>query len=147
MNQSIKIELIGETERGDLFRLLEPLEFEWRGKSFTVPAGFESDGCSVPRFLWSSVSPRIDNRTLRGAIGHDWLYRTHPEGWTKAEADGMFYDIIREDGLSWWKSQKAYWGVRLFGGDSWHQGGRVTTKCTKGSASPDGCAGARRRMK
>ena len=125
MKQNIKIELIEQTERGDLFRLLEPLKIEWRGKSLTVPAGFESDGCSVPRFLWSSVSPRIDNRTLRGAIGHDWIYRTHPEGWTKAEADGMFYDIIREDGLSWWKSQKAYWGVRLFGGDSWHYGGCV----------------------
>lgn len=125
MKQNIGIELIEKTERGDLFRTLEPLEYVWRGKRFTVPAGFESDGASVPEFLWASVSPRIDNRTLRGAIGHDYLYRTHPQGWTKSEADAMFRDLIREDGLSWWKSQKAYWGVCLFGGGSWHQGGLV----------------------
>lgn len=121
------IEVFRENERGDVIRLLRPMKYRWRGRVLTVPKGFECDGASVPRFFWSSVSPQIDPRTLAGAIGHDFLYRMHPAGWTRAEADDFFYDLIREDGLSWWKAQKAYWGVRLFGGSAWsekQQGGR-----------------------
>lgn len=119
-----QIELIRETENGDIFRLTRDMKYRWHGVTLIVPAGFESDGASVPRFLWSSVSPQIDPRTLAGAIAHDYIYRTQPAGWTKAEADDMFYDIIREDGLSWWKAQKAYRGVRLFGGSAWDNGGK-----------------------
>ena len=108
-----------ETERGDILTLKEDLTVQWQGRELTVPAGFQCDGASVPRFLWSSVSPAIDPRTLRAAVVHDYLYRNAPENWTRKDADELFYDFIREDGLSWWKSQKAYWGVRLFGGSSW----------------------------
>ena len=119
-----QIELIRKAENGDIFRLTRDMKYRWHGVTFIVPAGFESDGASVPRFLWSSVSPQIDPRTLAGAIGHDFLYRRHPAGWTRAEADDFFYDVIREDGLSWWKAQKAYWGVRLFGGSAWSENNR-----------------------
>jgi hypothetical protein len=116
-----QIELIRETAIGDILRLTRAMKYRWYGVTFTVPAGFECDGASVPRFLWNSVSPQIDPRTLAGAIGHDFLYRRHPAGWTRAEADDFFYDLIREDGLSWWKAQKAYWGVRFFGGSAWNE--------------------------
>lgn len=115
-----KIEFLNISDTdGDCFRLLEEIYFEWEGHSFTVPAGFESDGASVPQFLWASVSPKIDPRSLAAAIGHDYLYRECPEGWTRKMADDFFYDYLRLHGLSWWKSQKAYWGVRLFGSSSW----------------------------
>ena len=115
-----KIEFIDGAEKGeDFFLLLEGITFDWEKKPFTVPAGFTSDGASVPRFLWDSVSPRVDPATLSGAIGHDFLYRTAPPGWTRKMADDFFYDCIRLHGLSWWKAQKAYWGVRLFGSSSW----------------------------
>ena len=106
-------------ENGDIITLQEDLSVTWREKNVTVPAGFKCDGASIPRFLWSSVSPAIDPRTLRGAVVHDYLYRTAPENWNRKEADDLFYDLIREDGLGWWKSQKAYWGVRMFGSSSW----------------------------
>ncbi len=102
-----------------LVRLPEDLVVSWRGRQIIVPKGFSCDGCSVPEFLWISVSPKIDERTLRGAIVHDYLYRNTPEGWTRKEADLLFYDFIRADGLNWWKSNKAYYGVRLFGSSSW----------------------------
>lgn len=116
------VDIHNETERGDILTLKEDLRVEWNGRELIVPAGFQCDGASVPRFLWSSVSPAIDPRTLRAAICHDYLYRNAPAGWTRKDADELFYDFIRADGLSWWSSQKAYWGVRLFGGSSW-QGG------------------------
>ena len=113
------IDVHHETARGDILTLKEELVILWRGKVLVVPEGFESDGASVPRFLWASVSPRIDPRTLRGAVVHDFIYRNHPDGWIRKEADELFYDLIREEGLSWGKAQKAYWGVRLFGGAAW----------------------------
>jgi hypothetical protein len=133
-----KVEFIPETADGDIFRLLEPVKFVWNGKEFTVPAGFTCDGASIPAFLWASVSPRIDTRTLAGSIGHDYLYRNTPEGWSRKDADDLFYDAIRDHGLSWWKAQKAYWGVRIFGGIFWgrnnkhsepRQGGGNNVKC------------------
>jgi hypothetical protein len=113
------VDIHNETERGDILTLKEDLRVEWNGRELIVPAGFQCDGASVPRFLWSSVSPAIDPRTLRAAICHDYLYRNAPDGWTRKDADELFYDFIRADGLSWWASQKAYWGVRLFGTSSW----------------------------
>ena len=115
------IEVFQENERGDVIRLLRPMKYRWQGRVLTVPAGFECDGASVPRFLWSSVSPQIDPRTLAGSIAHDYIYRTQPQGWTRYAADCMFRDIIREDGLSCWKTQKAFLGVRIGGGKAWSE--------------------------
>ena len=113
------IDIHHENARGNIITLRQELVIKFNGKMFIVPAGFECDGASVPRFLWSSVSPAIDPRTIRAAVVHDYLYRNAPENWTRKDADELFYDFIREDGLSWWASQKAYWGVRMFGGSSW----------------------------
>ena len=113
------VDIHRENERGDIITLREELMIKFRGKMFIIPARFECDGASVPRFLWDSVSPQISPETLRGAVAHDYLYRNHVPGWTRKEADELFYELIREDGLSWYRSQKAYWGVRLFGGSAW----------------------------
>lgn len=123
-----KIEIIEKTEHGDIFRLLKSLPFNFKGKKFTVPKGFLSDGMSVPAFLWAIVSPRIDPRTLCGAIAHDYIYREQPDGWTRKEADKMLYAIIRADGLSWMRSQRVYWGVRLFGGVAWRENRKAIIK-------------------
>ena len=107
--------------KGDIITLAEELKAEFRDKTVVVPVGFQCDGASVPRFLWSTVSPQVDPRTLRGAVVHDYLYRNLVPGWTRKEADELFYELIRAVGLSWWKSQKAYWGVRLFGSGAWQE--------------------------
>ncbi len=117
-----KIEWLPPDENGNTFRLTETMEYQWRNRLLFVPAGFRSDGASVPPFLWMSVSPKVDHRTIAGAIVHDFLYRSGLPGWTRKDADKMFYDIIRADGLSWLKAKKAYWGVRLFGRRSWKGG-------------------------
>lgn len=118
------VDIHTETERGDVLTLKEPLIVHWRGRLLEVPAGFESDGASVPRLFWATVSPRVDPATIRGAVAHDYLYRKHPDGWTRADADELFYDLIRADGLSWWRANKAWLGVRLFGGAAWKEGGK-----------------------
>ena len=116
---SIKTEIHRETENGDVLTLLEDLHVTWRGKVLTVPAGFKSDGCSVPRAFWGIVSPNIDPRTLRAAIVHDYIYRSSITGWTRLEADELFYDFMVEDGFPKFKAGMAYYGVRWFGSGSW----------------------------
>lgn len=106
-------------DKGNIITLLVKHCDCWHRNWLMVPAGFESDGCSIPRFLWSTISPAIDPRTLRAGVCHDWIYRRHPAGWTRSMADSMFYDFCRADGLNWWAAQKAYWGLRMFGGAAW----------------------------
>lgn len=107
-------------EQGNVFTLLRPLPY----RTLIVPAGFESDGASVPRFLWGAVFPRDDRQALFGALVHDYVYRTHPFGWTKKDADKAFYELMRAGGVSYIRAQKAYLGVRLFGKSSWEAGGK-----------------------
>lgn len=116
----MKIEVHKSDEMGNVYRLLEPLTYE----NLTVPEGFESDGASVPRFFWRIVFPPGDNRALRAAFLHDYIYRTHPAGWTKAAADELFRKLLIEDGISRNSANMAYWGVRLFGGSSWEAGAK-----------------------
>ena len=121
------VEIQKVDKQGNVYILMEPggLTAEWRGKRVTVPAGFRSDGASVPRFFWRFVFPPGDTRAMRAAFVHDWIYRTHPENWTKEEADELFRELLIEDGMPERYARRAYWGVRLFGGDAWHQGGQV----------------------
>ena len=115
----LKVSVHTEDSKGNVYTLLEDLAIVWDGKALVVPAGFKSDGASVPRFFWRCVFPPGDSRALRAAFAHDFIYREHPFGWNKEDADNLFYHLLREDGMSWFSSQGAYWGVRLFGSSSW----------------------------
>ena len=112
---SVRVEVHRADERGNVFTLLEPL----RRNELTVPAGFESDGASVPRFFWRIVFPPGDSQALRAAILHDYIYREHPAGWSRADADRLFFDVLTADGVPKTRAKLAYWGVRLFGKGSW----------------------------
>ena len=107
-------------EMGNVYTLREPLTCG----DLTVPAGFSSDGASVPRFFWRIVFPPGEPGALRAAFLHDFIYRTHPEGWSRAAADELFRKLLIEDGISRTSASLAYWGVRLFGGSSWEAGGK-----------------------
>ena len=116
----IPIKIHHEDDAGNIITLLDNLTVIYDYKVITIPEGFRSDGFSTPRILWSTISPAIDQRTLRAAICHDYIYRVQPAGWTRKDADLMLYQFCREDGLSWWPAQKAYYGLRLFGGTAWN---------------------------
>ena len=109
-------------EKGRVFTLMEPegLRIEWRYKNLLiVPQGFQSDGASVPRFFWRLVFPKGDEKAIRAGFAHDYIYREHPEGWSKAEADFMFYELLLEDGTPKWRAWLAYKGVDWFGFLAW----------------------------
>ena len=114
------IDIHRSDETGNVYTLREELSYG----GLTVPAGFSSDGASVPRFFWRVVFPPGDNRALRAAFLHDWIYRTHPEGWSREAADNLFRRVLLEDGVSRSSADMAYWGVRLFGAPAWKAGGK-----------------------
>ena len=109
------IEVHKSDEMGNVFRLLEPLMC----RGLIVPAGFESDGASVPRLFWGIVFPPGDTRALRAAFLHDWIYRTHPAGWSREAADNLFRKVLSQDGVPRISAGLAFWGVRIFGASSW----------------------------
>ena len=117
----IKIEVHHTDERGDFARTLYPQKFRFRGHVFVVPRGFEFDGASIPRFFRGSVAAPLDPETARAGLAHDYITRTQPEGWTRAEADLMFLCFLIEDGLSVNRALAAYLAVRMFGWIAWRE--------------------------
>ena len=115
----LKVAVHNQDEQGNVYTLLEDVAVIWNGRVLHIPAGFKSDGASVPRFFWRWVFPPGDSRAMLAAFAHDFVYRTHPAGWTKADADNMFYDLLRQNGVPYFNAKRAYCGVRLFGGKSW----------------------------
>jgi len=58
-----------------------------------VPKGFESDGCSMPRFFWRLFGHPFDMQYLREAILHDFLYKTQP--FDRQTADQLFREELQ----------------------------------------------------
>lgn len=78
------------------WRLMEPVEYEGRDESFTVPTDFCTDFASVPTvFVW--LIPRYGVYT-KAAILHDYLCERHPV--SRRDADGIFRRALRELGVS-----------------------------------------------
>lgn len=100
---------------GRIAVLLEPLS--WRG--ITVPAGYMSDGASVPRPLWWLLPPWGDVGT-RAALFHDYacdrLKAGTPVsgGSTRAECDRLFREALEELGVASWRAWACWSGVRAY---------------------------------
>lgn len=84
-----------------------------RNRVWPVPAGFKTDGASIPRFLWSFIGSPFNGAYRLPALFHDAAYCT--PGVKRAEADRMFYDAMREEGVSFVKAQLMWAGVRVGG--------------------------------
>ena len=99
-----------------------------------VPDGFTHDFASVPRVLWTLISP-LDLGLA--SIFHDWLYRNGgrvttrrwttatggwedvEEPWTRVQADELFARLMREQGVPRWRRRAAYLAVRVAGRNHW----------------------------
>ena len=118
-SMDISVKVHKSDAMGNVFTLLSPIRLDDYG--ITVPAGFQSDGASVPRFFWRIVFPPGDTRALLAALVHDWIYRTHPRGWTREMADVLFLTLLMDNGIPWYSADLAYIGIRLFGWLAWKQ--------------------------
>jgi hypothetical protein len=118
--------------------LLPPYRYAYEegGKSYriTVPAGFEHDGASVPKVVWSLYRP---HKLDRAAVFHDLIYKRGgalepgehqlldgedwvdvDRQWSRDEADLLFKRLLKLDpnGPGLVHRRLAYLGVRSAGG-------------------------------
>jgi len=81
-----------------------------------IPAGFDTDLASIPRFLLSTTGGKV-GKHLIAAIVHDYLYRT---GFASRElADEIFLAAMKNLGVSWLRRNVFYRAVRLGGKSSY----------------------------
>jgi hypothetical protein len=134
------------TRSGWAYRLNSPYFYEWEKdgirRRLRIAAGFEYDGASVPRPLWTLTGIERDGLQRAAALVHDVFYRSGgslgewiaqevwSEGrqewesemdarWTRAQVDALFCRMLREAGVSMLKRRVMYRGVRGFGWLFW----------------------------
>lgn len=118
-----------------LFRLMSDYYFCWgegdNRKRIFIPAGFEYDKASVPKYLWGLARP--DGPAEAAALPHDytWLYRGKmPEGffqvliegkwvndpspWTMRQTNNLFEKMLILGGFSPVKAKTYRLAVELF---------------------------------
>ncbi len=95
MHTPIKVEKLGKRR----WRVLEP----WRH----VPAGFETDGASVPRLFWWFMDPATE--AFEAAVLHDFeLRRRNPA------AHRIFLRTLLEYRVPLWRALIAFTAVWLW---------------------------------
>lgn len=137
------------TRQGWAYRLNTPYPYEWVAdgvrRRLVIAAGFEYDGASVPRPLWTLTGIERDGLQRAAALVHDVHYRNggwlgngitqaiwsdgaqiwetvEPSEdcrWTRADVDALFCRMLREAGVSMLKRRMMYRGVRVFGWMFW----------------------------
>jgi hypothetical protein len=93
-----------------------PLRYLRRpGLTITVPEGFVNDLASVPKLL-TALAPRWQ-QSARAGVLHDYLYRVGLH--SRREADVIFREALRADGVGWFRAWVMYRAVRRFAGTPW----------------------------
>lgn len=106
----------------DLWFLLRHLEYKSKqGVVYRVPKHFITDAASIPRFLWSLVGHPMDDYA-ESAVLHDWLYRTGNV--PKEEADRLFLEAMKSQGIRWAQRWVLYCGVKFGGRLAWNSNRR-----------------------
>ena len=109
-----------EMKNGEYVIVLDtPLPFYIGSTCYTIENGYRSNGMSVPRCLWSVISPQYSPVTLFPSICHDWLYDNHVV--SRIVADKWYQQALIENGYPEWKSKLVYDAVRIFGKSHWRQ--------------------------
>ena len=99
-------------------RLMRDLEITVDGNKIIVPAGYESDWASTPRFLWWLYPPTYPP-AQRGAWLHDRIYTDLHDEYSKDFADQALAAAVRADGGSAFAAKLFYWATSWFGQGGW----------------------------
>ena len=114
----VKVANIGD----DLWVVTEPYFYAPQsGIGIVVPAGFETDGASVPRVLWGAIPPF--GLHFNAAVVHDALYRSDAANKLPKEiCDKIFLEIMERDGVPELRRSAMYEAVVTMGYSSYHRG-------------------------
>lgn len=100
------------------YRVKRDWKVEVSGRSYLVPAGFNFDGDSVPR--WPIIYWIAKGRSgLKAPCIHDWLYITQPV--SRRQADQAYLFMMQHSGVEKRWQIIHYLGVRIGGWVGWRQ--------------------------
>ncbi len=102
--------------------LREPLYISWSSQGarheVVAPIGFIHNGPSIPDRLRGIVF--YTHRLLRPSIVHDYLYTYgHKTGWTRKEADRLFLESLKVEGVGLIRRRVMWLAVRAAGSRAW----------------------------
>ena len=103
----------------DSWRVVAPWKVEVKGEYFVIPAGFDTDGASIPRFLWRICGHPLTTTRMPVAIYHDAVYRGLFRNITRAYADANYRDGLVAMGWPKWKAAVEWAALRTFGWINW----------------------------
>ena len=86
---------------------------------FTIPAGFLTDGGSMPQGLWLLFPPH--GLAFNPAAVHDYLYEYRPQFLDRKLCDQIFLGLMLHAGVPRLQAQVMYAYVRAVGWSNWNR--------------------------
>ena len=80
-----------------------------RGREWPVAAGFETDGASIPRALWTILGSPFTGKYLPAAVVHDYHCQDKKASWQDVHL--VFYDAMIASGVNIVQAKLMYFGV------------------------------------
>jgi len=116
--------------------LIKDWKYKMNDVTYIIPAGFQFDGASIPKFLRTFFSPV--GVLLIGGLVHDYMYKytvCKPVSQkapllvvNQKRADQIFRDINIEVNGFYFMNYLAYWSLRLGGFIAWNGHRKVGAK-------------------
>ena len=88
--KTLELEIVNE----NLFILKKDKTVESLGYSVTVKKGFDFDGASIPKWLWSIYGSPLNGNYVVASLIHDGLYASQLV--SKIVADNIFLDLMKQ---------------------------------------------------
>ena len=114
MNE-LKVNIVDD----NVFILFEDVVVESLGYSITVKKGFDFDGASIPKWLWSIYGSPLNGNYVVASLIHDGLYASQKV--SKSVSDKIFLDVMKQSNVGYIKRTSMYLAVTMFGGKDWKE--------------------------
>ena len=114
MNE-LKVNIVDD----NVFILFEDVAVESLGYSITVKKGFDFDGASIPKWLWSIYGSPLNGNYVVASLIHDGLYASQKV--SKSVSDKIFLDVMKQSNVGYIKRTSMYLAVKMFGGKDWKE--------------------------
>ena len=99
---------------GQTMKLVKAFRFlDERNQMWTVPAGAEVDGASIPRALWSIVGSPLTGKYRDASVIHDYYCTLKSQEWFVVHR--VFREAMLASGVDKLQSAYMYWAVQRFG--------------------------------
>ena len=114
MNE-LKVNIVDD----NVFILFEDVVVESLGYNITVKKGFDFDGASIPKWLWSIYGSPLNGNYVVASLVHDGLYASQKV--SKSVSDKIFLDVMKQSNVGYIKRTSMYLAVKMFGGKDWKE--------------------------